>query len=68
MTKNKIYQVIQIEKVDDDNLPDNLINHGSFEIKDHAIQYIKEFLRTWIVHSNFDNKLPRLEIFEEHTQ
>ena len=67
LTLNKIYQVIQIEKVDDDHLPDNRINHGYFETKDDAIQYIKKFLRDWTIHKNPSYILPRLEIFEERS-
>ena len=68
MIENKIYQVIQIERSDDDNSPDTRINHGMFETKNRAIQYINEFLRDWAIHNKFSNKLPRLEIFEEQIQ
>ena len=68
LVSTKIYQVIQIEKVDDYNSPDIRINHDTFETKEDAIQYIKKFLRDWVAHSNSNDKLPRLEIFEEYVR
>ncbi len=47
LEKNKLYHVIQIERNVGDDLSDTKINHGIFDTKEAAIQYIREFLRDW---------------------